>query len=449
MEIREKWQKLPGAAATVYVCLLLTVFLFYFDANGYGRIMEAKAGAFFLLCGGYVLLMALWGAGSLLLGGGKGFSPLSLLRKTSWPQRLVLVYLALTWVSALCSPFWPATVLGASRFEGALPITLYGASFLLVSAYGRADKRLLGFLGASVCGFSLICLLQLYGYNPFGLYPAGYTYQDGGKAYLGAYLGTIGNVDLVAAFYSLCIPMLAYALVRLRGKARFLLLLPLGLSLWVLLWMDVSAGLAGVFGGCALAVPGAGFISPKKRRTAALLLGGAVLLGIAALYAADVGTGMLHEAHCLLRGQADPGFGSGRLHIWGEVLERIPKRLWLGAGPDTMLYGGLKPFQRYDSQMGRTIVAQIDAAHNEYLNILYHQGVFALGAYLSLLILLAKRWIAQAPASAGAAILGAGCLGYCIQAFFGISMCTTALFFWTALALLAAPGCLGPPEGGT
>ena len=158
---------------------------------------------------------------------------------------------------------------------------------------------------------------------------------------------------------------------------------------------------------------------------------------------------MLHEAHCLLRGQADPGFGSGRLHIWGEVLERIPKRLWLGAGPDTMLYGGLKPFQRYDSQMGRTIVAQIDAAHNEYLNILYHQGIFALGAYLSLLILLARRWIAQAPTSAGAAILGAGCLGYCIQAFFGISMCTAALFFWTALALLAAPGCLSSPEGGT
>ncbi len=438
IETRGKWKRLPGAAAAVYMCLVLTVFLFYFDGNGYGRIMEAKARAFFCLCGGYVLLMALWGGVSLLRGGWKGLKLSALLRKTSWPQRAVLLYVAITWASALCSPFWPATFLGASRFEGALSITLYGASFLLVSAYGRAGKWLLAVLGASLCGFGVVCLLQLYGRNPFGLYPAGYTYQDGGRAYLGAYLGTIGNVDLVAAFYSLCIPMLIYALVRLKGKARFLLLVPLGLSLWVLVWMDVSAGLVGVLGGCTLAVPLAGITQPKKRRAAALLLGGLVLLGLAVLYFADFGSGMLHEAHCLLRGQADPGFGSGRLHIWREVLEKVPEHPWLGAGPDTMLYGGLEPFQRYDSQMGRTIVAQIDAAHNEYLNILYHQGVFALGAFLALLALLARRWAVLAPSSAGAAMVGAGCLGYCIQAFFGIAMCTTELFFWTALALLAA-----------
>ena len=44
-----------------------------------------------------------------------------------------------------------------------------------------------------------------------------------------------------------------------------------------------------------------------------------------------------------------------------------------------MLYGGLEAFTRYDEALGGTIIGRIDVAHNEYLNILYHQGNFCAG----------------------------------------------------------------------
>lgn len=437
MEDSKKIRRFPQTVTVAYEYLLLTVLLFYFDGNGYGGIMQAKAGAFFLLGGGYVVLMAVWGAVRVCMGGTACLRLPELVKRSTWPQRLVVLYLVITWISAVCSPFWPVTLLGATRFEGALSITLYCVSFLLVNIYGRADRKLLALLGISASVFSVLCLAQLMGANPLGLYPAGYNYHDAGTAYLGAYLGTIGNVDLVAAFYCLTIPILVYALVRLRGRGRFLLFIPLVLSLWVVVWMQVSAGLLGVLGGCLAAIPVAGFTNPKKRKIAALVLAGLVLAGLCVLFFVDFGTGTLHEAHSLLHGKAEATFGSGRLHIWSEVLKKIPEHPWLGAGPDTMSHGGLEPFRRYDSRLGGNIVAKIDTAHNEYLNILYHQGIFALAAFLALLAGLVRRWVTHAPRDAAAAILGAGCLGYGIQAFFGIGMCVTELFFLVILALLA------------
>ena len=102
-----------------------------------------------------------------------------------------------------------------------------------------------------------------------------------------------------------------------------------------------------------------------------------------------------------------------------------------------MLFASFTPFTRYDPELGRTIVAQIDAAHNEYLNILYHQGIPALAAYLGVLAVLALGWLRISSKDVGAAILGAGVLGFCVQAFGGISCPLTAPFFWLALGLLA------------
>ena len=157
----------------------------------------------------------------------QSFSPVALLKKLSWPQRTALLYLAITWISAAASPYWPETVLGASRYEGAFSISLYVLCFLLVAAYGEADRVLLWVLAAAVTLESLLCIVQLTGYNPFGLYPAGYSYFDAGKSYSGEYLGTVGNTDLLAAFYCLAVPILAYSMAYMNGAKRLILLAPL------------------------------------------------------------------------------------------------------------------------------------------------------------------------------------------------------------------------------
>lgn len=420
-----------------YMVLLLTAFLFSFDASGYQGISHVKFWVLLGLNAAYFAAMALLTMDQFLTGQLKGCKPLALWRRAGWSQRLVFLYMGFSWLSAVCSPWWPATVLGASRLEGALSITIYCLSFLLVSTYGQADRRLLGVLGMSVTLFCLLCLVQMAGFNPFGLYPDGYGYADAGMAYSGAYLGTIGNVDLVAAFLALVSPILLYALVRLPGRLKWILLVPLALALVVLVRMSVMAGLIGAGAGCFLSLPAAGVCGSKARRNLALLVGSTVLLGLAAMFLVDFGGELPHQVHMLLHGKATLSFGSGRLFIWSQVLGRVPEHLLLGTGPDTMLFAQFTPFTRYAPELGRTIVAQIDTAHNEYLNILYHQGLPALAAYLGMLAVLAVGWLHISTEDVGAAILGAGVLGYCVQAFWGISCPLAAPFFWIALGLLA------------
>ncbi len=420
---------------TFYSWILWILYLFFCSENGYQGIVGGKYAMFLVICGGYILIMGLLGIECILIGKAKVPSLAGLWNKSSWTQRFSLAYLNLTWISALASPYLPETIVGVSRYEGALTITIYVLSFLLVSRFGRATADLLVVLCLSTTLFGVLCILQLAGGNPFRLYPPGYGYQDAYVAYPGAYLGTIGNVDLVAAFLCVTIPILWVGLVRLRGPMQALTLVPLAISVFVLLDMWVLAGLVGVFGGGILMLPVVLPLPPRRRRALAGALLLAVVLCVVLVYAVDLGPGPLHELHAILHGDWNGTFGSGRLHIWRCVLERAPRQIWLGTGPDTMLYAELEPFTRHDVY-GALIVSRIDVAHNEYLNILFHQGVFALAAYVLTLYSAARSWIRTSGKDPVCAMLGGGALCYCVQAFFGFSMCITAPYFWLVLGLL-------------
>ncbi len=413
-----------------FLWLMLTVFLFSFGPAGYLNITAVKYAALCILCGLYLAalaLCALWQHRWTALS--------DWLWQSSPAQRLVMAYVLLSWISTLLSPYGSAAILGLSRREGAVTITIYGLLFLLVSTHGRATRSLLYGCSASVLVFCLLCFVQLAGRNPLELYPEGLSWFDAYHAYSGAYLGTIGNVDLVAAWLCLTIPLLWTGLLRLRSRGRWWLLLPLGAALAVLMRMSVLAGLIGVFGGAVLALPVVLPVSDACRRRLVLALLGGILAALAAICFIDAGSGLFHELHQVMHGHFDPDFGSGRLHIWQQVLQRIPNHLLFGAGPDTMLAAKLPPFIRYDPVLGSTLVSTLDVAHNEYLNILYHQGLPALLVYLGLLGTLARQWL-RCRGDAAAAMLGTAALCYCIQAFFGFSMCMTAPFFWITLGLL-------------
>ena len=418
-------QTMAQKLTRIYSYLMLTVFPLWCGCGGYRGIVDAKYPLFLLLCGLYVAAMTLLTLRTLP-------TPAALWRGASWTQRFVALYLLFTWLSAFFSPYFPETLVGVSRHEGALTITLYCLCFLFVSVYGKAERGMLCALGVTVLIFCILCICQLHGGNPLSLYPAGTTYFDANTTYPGTYLGTIGNVDLVAAFLCLVIPLFGVTLLLSRDKQRWWLLLPLIAALYVLLDMWVLAGIVGVFGGAVLALPMlCGDF--RSRRRAALALGIGLVGALFVLWRFDFG-GTLHELHELLHGNFDGSFGSGRIHIWCSVLREIPSHLWLGTGPDTMLRASLPPFERFDTARGVTVIARLDVAHNEFLNILFHQGIFALLAYLGALLSAAMRCLRSR--SAVAAALGTAVLCWCVQAFFGFSMFLTTPFFFLALALL-------------
>ena len=418
-------QTMARKLTRIYIYLMLTVFPLWCGCGGYRSIVDAKYPLFLLLCGLYAVAMTLLTLRTLP-------APAALWCGASWTQRLIALYLLFTWLSALLSPYFPETLVGVSRHEGALTITLYCLCFLFISVYGKAERGMLCALSVTVLLFCTLCICQLHGGNPLSLYPAGTTYFDANAAYPGAYLGTIGNVDLVAAFLCLTIPLFWVTLLLSRDKRRWYLLLPLIMALYVLLKIWVLAGIVGVFGGALLALPMLCTNARSRRRTA-LALGIGFTGALFVLWRFDFG-GTLHELHELLHGNFDGSFGSGRIHIWRSVLREIPSHLWLGTGPDTMLRASLPPFERFDAVRGVTVVAQIDVAHNEFLNILFHQGIFALLAYLGVLLSASVRCLCSR--STAAAALGTTVLCWCVQAFFGFSMFLTTPLFFLALALL-------------
>ncbi len=425
--IRQRLERISSA----FLFVLPSVFLFCFDGSGYLGIQEVKFRAFYFICGGYIVVMALAGLKHIL--GTKPPLFRTVFRLLSPAQYLALLYALITWVSALASEHYPYTIIGLTRYEGALTITIYCLLFILLARFGTVKQAHIFVFAACVLAFSVLCIIQLYGNNPFSLYPSGYSYFDADVRYSGSYLGTIGNADSVAAFLCLAIPVLWTTIVKWNGKTRRLLLLPLAASVFVLIKMHVLAGFVGVFGGGAVLVP---FLPRcgKNRRLLAVIVCVCMVLLLLLVFLIDPGGELFHELHCIMNGDPDPSFGSGRIHIWSQVLRHIPDRFLLGTGPDTMILEDIA-FSGYD-EFGRFSKAPVDVAHNEYLNVLFHQGCFALLAYASLLVLVLIRCGKRAvKGDREAIILGSAVLCYCIQAFFGFSSCITSPFFWTALGL--------------
>lgn len=423
----------------VYVFAIITLLPLFFGTASFQNIASAKYNFFFALGVSYIAIMAATAVKGLLGGTVKPISPAEMLKRSTWPQRFAVCYLLFTWVSACASQYFPETVTGGTRHENALTISICVVSFLLISAYGKPDARLLWGLGISVTLFSVVCFLQFAGLNPFGMYPDGMNYYDAGVKYSGEHLGTIGNVDFIAAYLCLVIPIMWIALLRLSGKLRFLLIAPLLCTLAVLFKMHVLSGFVGVLVGGIIALPVVLQISCKTKRILCISFGAVAVMSLVAVFFVDFG-GSLHELHEILHGNFDESFGSGRFHIWRQVLARIPEHFWLGTGPDTMLNADLESFVRFDEALDVYIVSHIDTAHNDYLNIFFHQGVFAFVSYGAMLVSAMVLWIKSSSESSAAAMLGGACLCHCLHAVFGISQSATTPLFWVALALLCGVG---------
>lgn len=427
--------KLPKTITDIFIYIMLTVFILYCGTSGYSGMFESKFNIFCFTCGGYVIITLLILFELILIGHIK-FEPTKLIKNMGVPQKLAIVYLIFTWLSALISPYFPDTLIGVSRYEGAITISIYCLVFVLVSYFGKITKHMIYVFSGTVAIFSVICILQIYGLNPFMFYPEGYNYNDAYIAYNGQFLGTIGNTDTVAAFLCIAIPILWMSLIHLTDKKRFFIILPLILSIYVLVKMWVLAGIVGIAIGTLLSIPFSIKMTKAQRKIILLTTSIIFIVGIVSIYFSKTESGLFFEIRALLHGNFDDAFGSGRMYIWKSVLKEIPKNLLLGTGPDTMLNTNIQPFIRFDTRLDASIVGQIDIAHNEYINILFHQGIFAFLSYCALIVSVGYGWLKHGNRFKYIGILGSSFMCYLIQAFFGFSSCVVSPLFWMIMALI-------------
>ncbi|HIV21593.1 MAG TPA: O-antigen ligase family protein [Candidatus Scatomorpha stercorigallinarum] len=408
-----------------YISLMLLVFPLWTGTEGYAAITRGKFLFFAVLSALYLALLL---PCALLV----GEKP----RRARLPQWFALAFMAAACLSAALSPYGRAVILGASRYDGLLTLLLYGGIFLGVSAFGEWKKYYVYLLAASASICSLVAIPQLLGGNPFGLYPGELTYFDANVRYTGEFLGTIGNTNLLAAFYCLCIPLFIWHALTHRALRDRLVLAAAALCLGVLIASRVASGAVALAAAAAVLIPYyVNYIHRNKRLTLAVSASMAALcvLALAAVYFYSGGSGTLHELSEVLHGHVEDSYGSSRVGIWRECLRLAGERPLVGGGPDTLALRTDMTFSRFVEETGSTLSTHVDNAHCEILGYLVNLGLLGALPYVALCAGSLRRFFRGCAPAAG----GALCCYY-VQSLFGLGLCIVVPLVWIYMGLVCS-----------
>ncbi len=127
------------------------------------------------------------------------------------------------------------------------------------------------------------------------------------------------------------------------------------------------------------------------------------------------------------KGHIEEKYGSNRIFIWKNTLKRVPNYLFYGAGIDNFFYA----FGQNPLKCGRYYIVK---AHNEYLQVLICEGIYALISYLFFYFILVYRGIKNSFKNKQVYLI-LPVIGYLVQAFFNISVIEVAPFVYISLGL--------------
>lgn len=134
-----------------------------------------------------------------------------------------------------------------------------------------------------------------------------------------------------------------------------------------------------------------------------------------------------NETTQIAKGNSNENMGTNRMFIWKETLNIVPQNLSHGVGIDNYYYAFNGRPLRYKNYA-------FDKAHNEYLQTLVTQGIFAVISYIALF-----GYVAFCGLRRGfkhkEIYLVLPVIGYAIQEFFSISVIELAPIFYIALGL--------------
>ncbi len=138
---------------------------------------------------------------------------------------------------------------------------------------------------------------------------------------------------------------------------------------------------------------------------------------------------MFNEVKDILKGNISYNFGTNRIEIWSKTMEVAPNYLIHGIGIDRFAYAMDNLY--FITSKG----TYVDKAHNEYLQILITQGIFALITYLLFLATIIKSCIKNMKNNYIFIALFLAITGYLIQAFFNISITRVSPILYIIMGL--------------
>ena len=230
---KSKEKKVLSTLTEIYIFVILVVFPLCVDSTGFFRILECKYRYYLIINAIYLISIIVTLLYYLLFKRTRFFKNLKV-HKIQW---CVIAFWIVNVISTLASPFFNDYNLfvGVGRGEGLLNITLYCLSFLCVTLFGKFKKRYILYFSISSIFVSLISILQYIGFNPLNMY------QDGIGTHNVSFIGTIGNVDTVSAFYCifLTVSMTAFVFLEENKYYKMLHLISIYMGFFILEVLDV------------------------------------------------------------------------------------------------------------------------------------------------------------------------------------------------------------------
>lgn len=271
--MEKKNEKIILAKITeIYIIVMVMIFPLLVDSTGFFRILEAKYSYFLIINTIYISALFMIITYYCLFKKTNIFKDIKLHKI----QLAVIVFLIVNIISTFISPFFKKCNLfiGVGRAEGLISITLYCLSFLNITMFGEFKERYNIYFSMSSIMVSFIAILQYIGFNPFNMY------QNGIGTHNVSFIGTIGNIAFVSAFYCiyLTISMASFVFIendKIYKKIIHLLSIYMGFFIFEVL--DVLGGTVAFCGILVLTIPFV--ITNSKRLSRVLVVGAMILLG--------------------------------------------------------------------------------------------------------------------------------------------------------------------------
>ncbi len=144
---------------------------------------------------------------------------------------------------------------------------------------------------------------------------------------------------------------------------------------------------------------------------------------------------MFFETKEIAKGHVEDSYGTKRMYIWKETLKIVPKNIVHGVGIDNFVraFNDRILIHKYTKD-GVVKYRVYDKVHNEYLQILITEGIFALISYLLFYGYIVFTGLKNSFTTKKVLLL-LPIIGYLVQAFFNISVIEVAPIFFISLGL--------------
>lgn len=404
----------------IYVFVMLLLFPLIVGIKGYSDIEKTKAYFFFITTGLWLLSLIL--ILSIEIFKKKGHNI-----KFNLSYAFILLFLVISFISALFSSYKPETFLFIGRYEGFITTLLYVLIFLGISLFTKPKRIFMWGMGISLSLCLIVSVIQLLNINIFGLFPGNYNY------YNKSFLGTIGNVDLFSAYLCLVVPILFIYSLKTENKKDHFLLFPSLIALIFIYLIYVRSSIIAFIGTILFTIPVL-INNSKKAKIVFICILGLISIGLVRIYFYDSTKNMtLYQVSEIMHGNMEDRFGNGRGLIWKKGFKIFLEHPLLGTGPGTTS----KVINIYKNKPNPMIKIQkyVDNAHNAYLGYLINIGIFGTLSYILFLLSCLITWINKRKNNYYLA-LGCGVLCYIIQDFFNLNTIITAPMLFIVLGLL-------------